>query len=71
MLISGKQKLERMRDGRAVYDGPPLGDHEVHGAAFAEPHAHHHHPRPGPGRDPARPGRHDHVPHVSSPLERP
>ena len=60
-----------MRDGRAVYDGPPLGDHEVHGAAFAEPHAHHHHPRPGPGRDPARPGRHDHAPHVSSPLERP
>ena len=52
-----------MRDGRVAYDGAPLGDHEVHGAAYAEPHAHHHHPRQD------QPRRPDHVPHVSSPLE--
>jgi zinc transport system ATP-binding protein len=55
-----------MRDGRVAYDGPPLDDHEVHDAAFAEPHAHHHHPRRHD--DPS--GRHDHAPHVASPLER-
>jgi zinc transport system ATP-binding protein len=42
-----------MRDGRIAYDGPPLADHEV-------AHVHHH---PGP------PPRHDHAPHVASPLE--
>jgi zinc transport system ATP-binding protein len=60
-----------MRDGRVAYDGAPLGDHEVHDAAYAEPHAHHHHPRQEVGRDHGRPSRHDHAPHVSSPLERP
>ena len=59
-----------MRDGRVAYDGAPLGDHEVHDAAYAEPHAHHHHPRQEVGRDQGRPSRHDHAPHVSSPLER-
>jgi zinc transport system ATP-binding protein len=54
-----------MRDGRVAYDGPALGDHEVHDAAFAELPAHHH-PRQGP----ADPARHDHAPHVASPLER-
>ena len=47
-----------MRDGRVAYDGPPLGDHEVH--------AHHHHDAPGEGRR----GGHDHAPHVAAPLER-
>ena len=55
-----------MRDGRVAYDGPPLGDHEVHDAAFGEPHAHHHHPR----QVHDHPARHDHVPHVAAPLER-
>jgi zinc transport system ATP-binding protein len=55
-----------MRDGRIVYDGPALSDHQVHDAAFAEPHAHHHHPRQGE----TSPARHDHAPHVASPLER-
>jgi zinc transport system ATP-binding protein len=54
-----------MRDGRAVYDGPPLRDHEAHEPWFAEPHTHHHHPaaeqRPRP----------DHAPQVSSPLDQP
>ena len=49
-----------MRDGRVAYDGAPLSDHEVHDPGFAEPHTHHHHP-------PA--ARHDHAPHVSSPLD--
>jgi zinc transport system ATP-binding protein len=55
-----------MRDGRIAYDGEALSDHQVHDAAFAEPHAHHHHPAQG---DTHR-GRHDHAPHVVSPLER-
>ena len=55
-----------MRDGRVAYDGAPLGDHEVHDAAFGEPHAHHHHPRQVHDHPP----RHDHVPHVAAPLER-
>ncbi|MCW2819721.1 MAG: transporter [Marmoricola sp.] len=58
-----------MRDGRVAYDGAPLGDHEVHDAAYAEPHAHHHHPRQEVGPQ-GRASRHDHAPHVSSPLER-
>jgi zinc transport system ATP-binding protein len=53
-----------MRDGRVAYDGPPLGDHQVHGAEFAEPHAHHHHLH-----QPARASA-DHAPHVASPLDR-
>lgn len=42
-----------MRDGRIEYDGPPLADHDL-------PHVPHH---LGP------PPRHDHAPHVASPLE--
>lgn len=49
-----------MRDGRIAYDGAPLTDHEVHDPWLGEPHTHHHHPRQQ---------RHDHAPHVSSPLE--
>jgi len=50
-----------MRDGRIVYDGPPLDDHAVPRAGL-EPDlgAHAHHP------DPAH---HDHTPHIGSPLE--
>ena len=51
-----------LRDGRVAYDGPPLRDHEVHEPWFAEPHTHHHHH----GRPDA-----DHVPQVSSPVDRP
>ncbi|GAB3763821.1 zinc transport system ATP-binding protein [Nocardioides ginsengisegetis] len=47
-----------MRDGRIAYDGAPLADHEVHGD-FGEGHTHHH----------GSPSRHDHVPHVGSPLD--
>ena len=54
-----------MRDGRIAYDGPPLGDHEVHHADFGEAHTHHH----LRDRDVAR--RHDHTPHVASPLDLP
>ncbi|WP_435771123.1 metal ABC transporter ATP-binding protein [Nocardioides sp. SYSU DS0651] len=54
-----------MRDGRVVYDGAPLLDHEVHQPWFAEPHTHHHHPateqRPRP----------DHTPQFSAPLDPP
>ncbi len=60
-----------MRDGRKAYDGPALADHEVHGAAFGEPHAHHHHPRLERGGHHEHPTRHDHAPHVASPLEPP
>ena len=49
-----------MRDGRVAYDGAPLSDHDVHDPHFAEPHTHHHHPPTA---------RHDHAPHVSSPLD--
>jgi zinc transport system ATP-binding protein len=51
-----------LRDGRVAYDGSPLRDHEVHQPWFAEPHTHHHHH----GRPDA-----DHVPQVSSPVDRP
>ena len=50
-----------MRDGRIAYDGAPLADHDVHHPDFGEVHTHHH-------GDPA-PARHDHTPHVASPLE--
>jgi zinc transport system ATP-binding protein len=50
-----------MRDGRVAYDGPPLADHDVHHPDFGETHTHHH-------QDPG-PARHDHTPHVASPLE--
>lgn len=50
-----------MRDGRVVYDGAPLRDHEVHQPWLGEPHTHHHHaPRVA-----------DHVPGVASPVDRP
>ena len=54
-----------MRDGRVAYDGAPLADHEVHHADFGEAHTHHH----LRDRDDVR--RHDHTPHVASPLDRP
>ncbi|MFC6343017.1 metal ABC transporter ATP-binding protein, partial [Nocardioides hankookensis] len=44
-----------MRDGRVAYDGPPLTSHEV----YEPDHGHHH----------AAPERHDHAPHVASPLD--
>jgi zinc transport system ATP-binding protein len=50
-----------MRDGRVTYDGPPLADHEVHDPWFGEPHTHHHH---------SSDARHDHTPHIDSPLDR-
>ncbi|MEV5003632.1 metal ABC transporter ATP-binding protein [Nocardioides sp. LML1-1-1.1] len=50
-----------MRDGRVVYDGPPLRDHEVHQPWLGEPHTHHHHHAPRPA---------DHVPGVASPVDR-
>ncbi|MGZ6753989.1 MAG: metal ABC transporter ATP-binding protein [Nocardioides sp.] len=49
-----------MRDGRIAYDGPPLADHEVHSPDFGEAHTHHHRTTV----------RHDHAPHVGSPLDR-
>ncbi len=51
-----------MRDGRVTYDGSPLADHEVHDPSYGESHSHHHHP--------AAPGRHDHTPHLDSPVDR-
>ncbi len=57
-----------MRDGRITYDGPPLADHEVHhpsyGRMFDGLHSHHH--------APSEPGtlRHDHTPHLDSPMDR-
>lgn len=53
-----------MRDGRMVYDGPPLLDHEVHEPWFAEPHTHHH-----PRAD--RRESSDRAPQVTSPLDPP
>ncbi len=53
-----------LRDGRVSYDGPPLADHEVHDPSYGEPHTHHHHP-------PTAAGRHDHAPHLDSPVDRP
>lgn len=50
-----------MRDGRIVYDGAPLADHEVHSPDLGESHTHHHHGDP----------RIDHVPVVASPLDPP
>ena len=50
-----------MRDGRIAYDGPPLGDHEVHAPQFGEAHGHHHHPTRGASTTTC--------PHVSAPLD--
>lgn len=47
-----------MRDGRVSYDGPPLASEEV-ATAHLDGHQHHHHETV----------RHDHAPHVASPLE--
>jgi zinc transport system ATP-binding protein len=52
-----------MRDGRITYDGPPLADHEVHDPSYGDPHTHHHHEGPAPVR-------HDHTPHLDSPVDR-
>jgi zinc transport system ATP-binding protein len=52
-----------MRDGRITYDGPPLADHEVHDPSYGETHSHHH----GPD---APSVRHDHTPHLDSPVDR-
>ena len=49
-----------MRDGRVAYDGPPLASDQV-ATAHLDLHGHHHHH--------VEPERHDHAPHVSSPLE--
>lgn len=54
-----------MRDGRTAYDGPPLGDHDVHLPWFAEPHTHHHHPGTEQRQRPP------HAPQVSAPLDPP
>ena len=51
-----------MRDGRIVYDGAPLRDHEVHQPWLGEPHTHHHHHSSGPT---------DHVPGVVAPVDAP
>ena len=53
-----------MRDGRITYDGPPLADHEVHHPSYGDPHTHHHH------LDGAPAARHDHAPHLDSPVDR-
>lgn len=54
-----------MRDGRIAYDGPPLASEQVATAHLGlhDPGHHHHH------HDGTDPRRHDHAPHVSSPLE--
>ncbi len=48
-----------MRDGRVIYDGAPLGDHEAHEPWFGEAHTHHHH---------AAPAHSDHAPQVAFPT---
>jgi zinc transport system ATP-binding protein len=49
-----------MRDGRIAYDGPPLASEQV-ATAHLDLHDHgHHHPEPE---------RHDHAPHIASPIE--
>ena len=49
-----------MRDGRIAYDGPPLASEQV-ATAHLDLHGHgHHHPEPE---------RHDHAPHIASPIE--
>lgn len=51
-----------MRDGRKVYDGLPLADHEVHQPWLGEVHSHHH-------TSHLDRSRHDHVPHVAHPFQ--
>jgi zinc transport system ATP-binding protein len=50
-----------LRDGRITYDGRPLADHEVHDPSYGDPHTHHHH---------TATVRHDHTPHLDSPVDR-
>ncbi|HEU5038473.1 MAG TPA: metal ABC transporter ATP-binding protein [Nocardioides sp.] len=51
-----------MRDGRIAYDGPPLASEQV-ATAHLDLHDYgHHHPEPE---------RHDHAPHIASPIEGP
>lgn len=47
-----------MRDGKVAYDGPPLASEQV-ATAHLDGHHHHH----------AEPERHDHAPHIGSPIE--
>ncbi|WP_370865744.1 metal ABC transporter ATP-binding protein [Nocardioides agariphilus] len=54
-----------LRDGRVVHDGSPLADHEVHDPSFGESHSHHHH-----ANESAPSARHDHAPHLDSPVDR-
>lgn len=50
-----------MRDGRIAYDGPPLASEQVATAHLdLHDHGHHHH---------LEPDRHDHAPHIASPIE--
>jgi zinc transport system ATP-binding protein len=56
-----------MRDGRVAYDGPPLASEQVATAHLGlHEHGLHHGHHDG-HHD--RPDRHDHAPHVSSPLD--
>ena len=55
-----------MRDGRIAYDGPPLASDQV---ATAHLDGHHHHHDGHDGHD-DHPPRHDHAPHVASPIDR-
>ncbi|GAA1154557.1 ABC transporter ATP-binding protein [Nocardioides aquiterrae] len=49
-----------MRDGRIAYDGPPLASDQV-ATAHLDHHDHGHHH--------SEPERHDHAPHIASPIE--
>lgn len=48
-----------LKDGRVVYDGPALADHEVHAPHLGEGHTHQHHDQPEP----------DHAPSVALDLD--
>jgi zinc transport system ATP-binding protein len=54
-----------LRDGRVTHDGAPLADHEVRDPSYGELHTHHHHAPDG-----SPPARHDHTPHLDSPMDR-
>ena len=54
-----------MRDGRIVYDGPPLTHDQVHHPDLAMVHL----DALGHGHHHDEPARHDHAPHVSAPLD--
>jgi len=62
-----------MLDGRVSFDGPPPSEHDSDHPAYEVSHGHHHATDRLPAEDGSQVAsehRHDHTPHIDSPLDR-